>query len=135
MRLLRPQDRIVFTFPDDVDLPLSQRPKLIGKALSVAGARQMAAMKDDTGGNKIDQIIDAAMLGLSGWENVNHPTTGEPIPFSAEAIAEWLTIEELLEVITFLTGRLTADERKKSELPHSSDAANCAPVAQAVVAT
>jgi hypothetical protein len=132
MRLLRPKDRIVFTFPDDADLPVSERPKLIGKVLSVADARQMASMKDATGGSSIDRIIEAAMVGLSGWENVNHPTTGEPIPFSSEALATWLTIDELLEVIAFLTGRLTVDERKKSESPQSSDVANCVPVAPVV---
>jgi hypothetical protein len=132
MRLLRPKDRIVFTFPDDADLPVSERPKLIGKVLSVADARQMASMKDATGGSSIDRIIEAAMVGLSGWENVNHPVTGEPIPFSSEALATWLTIDELLEVIAFLTGRLTVDERKKSESPQSSDVANCVPVAPVV---
>jgi len=134
MRLLRPKDRIVFTFPSDADLPMHQRPKLIGKVLSVADARAMASMKDATGGNGIDRIIEAAMVGLSGWENVNYPDTGEPIPFDSEALATWLTIDELLEVISFLTGRLTVDERKKSEPQHSSDVANSVPVAPVLVA-
>jgi len=111
MRLLRPKDRIVFTFPDDADLPISERPKLIGKVLSVADARQMASMKDTPSGSSIDRIIEAAMVGLSGWENVNHPATGDPSPFSSEALATGLTIDELLEVIAFLTGRLTVDDR------------------------
>jgi len=118
MRLLRPKDRIVFTFPGDADLPMEKRPKLIGKVLSVADTRMMASMKDVTGGTSIDRIIDAAMVGLSGWECVCDPETGEPIPFNADALATWLTIDELLEVITFLTGRLTVDERKKSGSPH-----------------
>lgn len=112
MRLLRPKDRIVFSFADDSDLPEDERPKLIGKVLSVADARRMqSAFK---GNDNLSNAVEAVMIGLSGWENVKHPETGEPIPFSQDAVGEWLTIEELLEVMEFLTGRLTADERKKS---------------------
>lgn len=114
MRLLRPQDRIVFSFSGDEDMPADQRPRLIGKVLSVSEARRLQSVFLD-GSNHIDASIDAVMIGLTGWENVIHPKTGEPIEFSKAAIGEWLTIDELLEVIEFLTGRLTADERKKSE--------------------
>lgn len=119
MRLLRPQDRIVFTFPDDDDLPEDKRPKLIGKVLSVADAKNMMRLHDNAtkGSAMIEKVVDAAMIGLTGWENVNDPATGEPIQFSSDAIQTWLTMDELTEVINFLSGRLTADERKKSESP------------------
>lgn len=114
MRLLRPQDRIVFNFAGDEDMPADRRPRMVGKVLSVSEARRLQSVFAD-GANQLDAAIDAVMIGLTGWENVNHPTTGQPIEFSKTSIGEWLTIDELLEVIQFLTGRLTADERKKPE--------------------
>lgn len=137
MRLLKPQDRIVFTFAEDSDIPMSTRPKLIGKVLSVSEARKMVSLsrRSDDRGDDIERIIDAVMGGLTGWECVNHPETGEPIPFSREALAAWLTMDELCEALEFLAGRLTAGDKKKSESPHSSGAANCAPVAPVAVAS
>lgn len=114
MRLLRPQERIVFSFAGDEDMPLLERPRLIGKVLSVSDARKLqATFKGGT--DQLTAAVDAVMIGLTGWENVNHPETGEAIPFSKDSLAEWVTMDELLEVIEFLTGRLTADERKKPE--------------------
>jgi hypothetical protein len=114
MRLLRPKDRIVFTFAADDDLPIEQRPKLIAKVLSVADVQRLQSIgKDRTDG--IAALIDSMLISVTGWENVNHPETGEPIPFSREAIAEWMTVEEITEAIEFVSGRLNADARKKSE--------------------
>jgi hypothetical protein len=115
MRLLRPNSRIVFTFAGDEDLPEAQRPKLIAKTLSVADVQEMESLHKGNSDSKIDQLVNAAMIGLVGWENVSNPETGNAIPFCRDEVKRWMTIEELSEVIEFLTGRLTADDRKKSE--------------------
>jgi len=126
MRLLRPKDRIVFTFAADDDLPIDQRPQLIAKVLSVADVRRLQAIgRDRTDG--ISALIDSMLVSVVGWENVNHPETGEPIPFSKEAVAEWMTVDEITEAIEFVSGRLGADDRKKSEPRPSSDVASSAP--------
>lgn len=125
MRLLRPKDRIVFTFASDDDLPIEQRPKLIAKVLSVADVQRLQSIGKERG-DKIVALIDSMLISVIGWENVNHPDTGEPIPFSREAVAEWMTVEDITEVIEFVSGRLGADARKKSESLHSSDVASCA---------
>ena len=137
MRLLKPKDRIVFTLADDAHMPEDQRPKLVGKVLSVADAQKMMAMAENSPDRSavIDKVLDAAMVGLSGWENVCYPETNDPIPFSRDSLAEWLTIEELTEIVDFLAGRLTVDERKKSELPLSSNAENSANPAKDSVET
>jgi hypothetical protein len=127
MRLLRPQDRIVFTFAGDADLPLEQRPRLIAKVMSVGDVQALQGIT--RGVNGIESLVDAMLLAVTSWENVNDPTSGEPIPFNRESVAKWLTIEEITEVIEFVTGRLSADDRKKSEPQHSSAVASCAAVA------
>jgi hypothetical protein len=61
------------------------------------------------------------MMFLTGWENMTHPDTGEPIEFSAENLKEVLAMDELLEVLDFATGsvRPSSGDQKKSESPPS----------------
>jgi hypothetical protein len=86
-------------------------------------------MKDaKTVDQQIDTAIDAAMAVLTGWENMIDPQTGDAIPFSRAALAEVYAIDELTEILSIAAGdgRLTADERKKSESQPSSPAESCA---------
>ncbi len=134
-RSLEPNSRIVFVL--DCDKDKSPQPRAFGRTLSISGSRKlMSAMglmriagQQEA---KLDAAIDAAMAVLTGWENMIDPNTQEPIAFSREAVGDVYTIEELAEILNIAAGdgRLTADERKKSESQPSSPAESCAKAAQ-----
>ena len=135
-RSLEPGNRIVFVL--DCDKDKNPQPRAFGRTLSIGKARQLAAsMKKfrDTSpiDEKIDAALDTAMSVLTGWENMIDPDTGNEIPFSRDALADVYSVEELTEILSIAAGdgRLAADDRKKSELPHSLDAVNSAEVVPA----
>jgi hypothetical protein len=68
------------------------------------------------------------MICLIGWENMNDPVTGKPIVFGPDTLGEVLDVEEMAEVIGFVSSAATATktDKKKSELPHLSGAGNSA---------
>jgi hypothetical protein len=99
----------------------------------------MAAMesmrKATTVDERIETILDAAMSVVTGWENMIDPNTSEAIPFTRDNLADVYSIDELTEILGLAAGdgRLTADERKKSESQASSDVASCVPPVPVVV--
>ena len=130
-RSLEPGSRIVFVLACDRDK--DPQPRAFGRTLSISQSRKlmsaMGAMKDaKTVDQQIDTAIDAAMVVLTGWENMIDPQTGDAIPFNRAALAEVYAIDELTEILSIAAGdgRLTADERKKSESQPSSPAESCA---------
>ena len=100
-----PQPRIFAKQPT-----LNQQKKLI---------RVLSSLEKENMLDGFDAIHDAAADLIQGWENI-------PIPFSRDAIGDVLTMEEVVEILGFLvsTSEATADDKKKSESPRSSDAAN-----------
>ena len=78
----------------------------------------------------MDALLDAAAMCLTGWENI-------PVQFSRESIGDVLTLDELVEVFSFLAASTSAtpDDKKKSESQPSCDAENFASPALVVVAT
>lgn len=122
-RSLDPNSKITMVLACDVYK--TPQPKIFAKSPTLNQARKlMGLMKSLEGGDvieKVDAIIDAAMVCLIGWENI-------PVEFSRETIGDVLSLEEIVEVFAFLissTGA-TPDDKKKSELPHSSGAENSA---------
>ena len=132
-RSLEPNSRIVFVLECDKDK--SPQPRAFGRTLSISQSRKlinvMSSLREaSTIDAKLDASIDAAMSVLSGWENMIDPDTGAEIPFSRESLADVYSIEELIEILNLASGdgRLSADERKKSESQPSSDVESCAAV-------
>ena len=137
-RSLEPGSRLVFVLECDRDK--TPQPRAFGRTLSLSQSRKlMAAMesmrKATTVGERIETILDAAMSVVTGWENMIDPNTGESIQFTRDNLADVYSIDELTEILGLAAGdgRLTADERKKSELQASSDVASCVPLVPVVV--
>jgi hypothetical protein len=121
-RSLEPNSKITFVLACDVDKPKETQPRLFGKSLTISQARRLEssilAMKTSEV-NRLETIVDVAMICLSGWENMIDPSTGEAIPFSRENVENVLSMDELSEIIeaTASDGRLSNDDQKKSESP------------------
>jgi hypothetical protein len=80
---------------------LNQQRKLIGVISSLSSGNLL---------EQFDAIIDAAATMLTGWENI-------PVEFSRDTIGDVLSLEELVEVLSFLVSAssTTVDDKKKSE--------------------
>jgi len=122
-RSLDPSSRLTMVLACDVDkVP---QPKLFAKTPTINQQRKLVTVLGSLEkGNLIesfDAILDAAALLITGWENI-------PIEFTRDAIGDVLSMEEIVEVISFLVSasHATADDKKKSESPHSLDVANSA---------
>lgn len=74
----------------------------------------------------ISEALDVIEDVVVGWRNMIDPRTGKEIKFTPGTAGDLLDIEEAVELVQKITmsGRLSEDESKKSELPHSSDAVN-----------
>lgn len=124
-RSLDPSSRITMVLASDVDKPRESQPRIFAKSPTLSQQRKLVGLLSSlgTGGivEKFDLILDAAETCLTGWENI-------PIPFSRDGIADVLSLEEIVEVISHLASASTAsvDDKKKSELPPSSGAVNSA---------
>ena len=124
-RSLDPSSRITMVLSSDVDKPRESQPRIFAKSPTLSQQRKLVGLLSSlgTGGivEKFDLILDAAETCLTGWENI-------PIPFSREGIADVLSLEEIVEVISHLASASTAsaDDKKKSELPPLSGAVNSA---------
>lgn len=110
----------------DVDKPKETQPRIFAKMLTLNQQRKLVALVDvlqrgENVNEQFDAATDAAMMCLTGWENI-------PLPFNRENVGEVLCLEELMEVFSFLLGATKAEpsDKKKSESPPSSDAANSA---------
>lgn len=128
-RSLDPSSRITIVLAGDADKLRETQPRIFARTLTINQQRKLMAamgrMKTDPE-YKIDAALDAAEICLVGWENMTDPATGSQIEFSRDAIGDVLSFEELCEVFNAVSsaGSLTASDKKKSELPHSSGAEN-----------
>lgn len=114
-RSLDPNSKLTMVLACDVDkTPL---PKIFAKAPTLNQQRKliglMSSLEGGDLGAKFDAIIDAAFSCITGWENID-------IPFSKETLGDVLSLDELMEVFTFLISATvpTVDDKKKSESPH-----------------
>ena len=133
-RSLDPSSRITMVLACDQDKPLATRPEIYAKAPTLSQQRKLVGLLSslNDGGilEKFDVILDAAETCLTGWKNI-------PTPFSREGIADVLSLEEIVEVITFLASASSAspDDKKKSESLPLFDAVNSANHASVDAAT
>lgn len=125
-RSLDPNSRLTMVLACDADKPAASQPRIYAKAPTLGTQRKLISLLSslNEGENitqKFDAILDAAMLCLTGWDNI-------PVEFSREGIESVLSLEELVEVFGFLVSQSepTVDDKKKSELPHLSGAENSA---------
>ena len=123
---LDPKARITFTLASDMELPEATRPRLVGRVLTAGPYRVLMQVLTESGSHveRIDGMLTAVMEICTGWENMIHPETGEPIPFTRENLGEFYSTEELGEIISACF--TTVDDKKKSESPPLSDAENSA---------
>lgn len=122
-RFTDPSQRQVIVLACDLDIPEATRPRIFARTLTLGQQRELTrslSQMKQAGSDSdavFDAALDAAMVCLSGWENMAWPDTGEPIPFSRENIEQVLTLEELMEVFDFITAstKLAKGDEKKSE--------------------
>lgn len=111
-RSLDPNSKLTMVLACDVDK--TPQPKIFAKAPTLNQQRKLIGLMGSLEGGdlpaKFDAIIDAAAVCLIGWENID-------VPFSRETIGDVLSLDELLEVFTFLISATvpTVDDKKKSE--------------------
>ncbi len=111
-RSLDPSSRLTMVLASDVDK--NPQPKIFAKSPTLNQQRKLigliSSLEKSSLVQQFDAILDAATMMLTGWENI-------PFDFSRENIGEVLSMEELIEVLTFLisASALTADDKKKSE--------------------
>lgn len=105
----------------DQYLPPESQPKFFARVLSVRQAEELQDKRDQGGKKSLAIALEVLMEFLTGWENMTHPDTGEPLDFNVENLKEVLTIDELHEVVDFAVGTIkpTGDDQKKSESPPS----------------
>lgn len=131
-RSLDPNAKLTMVLACDVDK--TPQPKIFAKTPTLNQQRRLVSLLQSLGGGDIsasmDALLDAAAMCLTGWENI-------PVEFSRESIGDVLSLDELVEVFSFLAASTSAtpDDKKKSELQHSCDVENSASPALVVVAT
>ena len=121
-RSLDPSSRLTMVLASDVDK--NPQPKIFARTLTLNQQRKLMAamerMQKATANEKIDAALDAAEVCLTGWENMTD-AAGHSIQFSREAIGDVLSMEELAEVFSAVSGagKATVSEKKESGLPLS----------------
>lgn len=100
------------------------RPTFVFRALNGRDWKAVASLNDrlekaDNGTARIDLIFDAIRVGLTDWQNMVDPRTGEAIPYNAADLDLLVDSVEAWELLgTMLhNGRVSADDKKKSESP------------------
>ena len=113
-RSLDPNARLTMVLACDVDKSKETQPRIFAKHPTLNQQRKLIGTLSsiDSGSmlDKFDAIVDAAALLLTGWENI-------PVEFSRDTIGDVLSLEEIVEVLSFLVSstQLTDDDKKKSE--------------------
>lgn len=117
---LDPSAKITMVLACDADKPHATQPRIFARTLTINQQRQLMAalrrMKASTEPDQqIEAALDAAEICLTGWQNMNDPKTGKPIPFSREAIGDVLQLDELCEVFDFVAGSATTTPVEKKD--------------------
>lgn len=125
-KLLDPESKIRLVL--DGDVGKSPEPAFFSRPLSVASFRRTVECLQGVAENAADSKNAAAVFDflrerITGWENMIDPETGERLQFSHEKLEEILALDEAVELVSKISagGRLSTDERKKSESLHSSE--------------
>lgn len=125
----------------DEDREIEPTPTFYARSLTLEAFQEttqaLRALKDADAENKTEAMFvafDAIKKSIVGWDNMTDPETGQLIPFNRETLPKLIDINEAMELLgkVITAGRLTADDRKKSESPRSSDAVSFAGVAELV---
>lgn len=120
-----------------VDESKSPQPAFLYRHLSFRKFAELEALRASIGKEDLAESIRkqfaALSDGLLGWENINDPETGEPIPFGPEKMPDLLTISEAQEILMKrLTGAVpSVDDKKKLPSPSESGTENSAKDAKA----
>ena len=103
----------------ETDKDKEQPPTFIYRALNGREWRQVAQMFDrlqagEIGGmtEQLDAIYETVSVGLLDWENMNDPTTGEPIPFNKSDVD---LVLNPIEASTDLMGQILGAVAPKHE--------------------
>lgn len=113
-RSLDPESKLILVLDCDVDKPEETQPRIFAKSPTLGTQRRLVKLLSQLGtgdiSEKVDAIVDAVMLCLTGWENI-------PLEFSREAVEDVLNLDEVVEVLSFLASQstATAEDKKKSE--------------------
>ena len=120
-RALEPGVRQFIVLNSDSDKPSDKQPKIYFPALSLRKSQRVGMLMDEFAkapdSKELHEKIVAALSEImTGWENFNHPTTGEPILFTAEAIWDWITVPEAYEIMqkVLQQSSVSSDDQKKS---------------------
>lgn len=111
-RSLDPNSRLTMVLACDLDK--TPQPRIFAKAPTLNQQRKLIGLMGSLQGGDVaatfDAVIDAAFSCITGWENIE-------IPFSKETLGDVLTLDELLEIFSFLIECTVAsvDDKKKSE--------------------
>lgn len=108
----------------DADKPRESQPRIFAKTPTFNQQRKLIGLlsslergssenKVESFSEKLDLILDTAASVITGWENIS-------LEYNRDNIGEVLTLEEIIEVLTFLVSsqQATPDDKKKSDLPH-----------------
>lgn len=120
-RALEPGVKQFIVLDWDKEKPAEKQPKIFFPALSIRKSSRLGELMDEfaTAPNSKrlhEMIVDALAQVVTGWENFNHPETGEPLPFDKEQIWDWFTIPEAYEIMqkVLQQASVSADDQKKS---------------------
>lgn len=78
-------------------------------------ARSLETIQESKPAEAMRAAFDVLAGVLTGWENMNDPETGEPIPFCADNVPRVYSFDEVCEIIGNLASQVKADDKKKSE--------------------
>jgi len=102
----------------DTDKPKETQPRIFARQPTMIHQRKLVELLESLRRGAVveqmDGITNAVMLMVTGWENI-------PVALSRESIEEVLSMEEMIEIISFLALNSTAsaDDKKKSGSPPS----------------
>lgn len=127
----------------DGDTGKDPQPVFFAKAQSMRSQRRIADLVDKW--SQPDESTTVAslftesvtLLGevLVGWENIVDPDTSKNIPYTTEAIEDWLTYLEVRELINkvMYNSHLDNESKKNLESQHSSEPESCVETVEVTV--
>lgn len=117
-RALEPGYRFPIYLDYDMEKPEECRPTIFIAALPMRKQQQLADVWDSAPKTTSKEFFDYVEEKLSSvivdWKNYINPHTGNEIPYSKEAIQEWITFGEARELFRKIlaSGSLSKDDEK-----------------------
>jgi len=118
-----PNAKFEVALKGDEAMDAEVRPRFHCRFLSCRQWREIAGAIDELdgaagGAEVLDRVIEQLERCVAGWRNVTDPQTGEPMAFSADRLADVLTMAEAQELIQrTLEGRPDGTDLKNSPSP------------------